>query len=341
MITVGARDDIEDVLENTHISIKVLGAGGAGNNALRSLGSLGVAGAELIAANTDAQDLLKTPADKKIILGRMMTRGLGAGNNPGVGEVAAKESIESIKTAIEGAHLLFVIGGLGGGTGTGSIPVICQQAREQNILTVAVVSLPFAMEGQRRWNNAMEGLRKLERSTDSIILIPNDKLMQHAEDMALTQAFMLADTITAEAIKGIVELITRPGVINLDFADLRTILRDSGVCVIGSGESDTQNRSIEAADIAMHNPLIDANLRGAKGCLINVIGGPDMTLSEAQKVVHEARKVLDDDARIIWGTQLDPTMEGKLKVLLILTGLSSRAIIDSKAEDGFVDLEDI
>jgi len=338
---VGAKNDIEEILENTVITIRVLGAGGAGNNALRSLGSLGVAGAELIAANTDAQDLLKTPADKKIILGKLMTRGMGAGNNPAVGEVAAKESIEQIKAAIQNTHLLFVIGGLGGGTGTGSIPVICQLAGEQNVLTVAVVSLPFAMEGPRRWNNAMEGLRKLEKSTDAIILVPNDKLMQHAEDMALSQAFMLADTITAQAIKGIVELITRPGVINLDFADLRTTLKGAGVCVIGSGESDTQNRSIEAADLAMHNPLIDANLRGAKGALINVTGGPDMTLSEAQKVVHEVRKVLDDDARIIWGTQLDPTMEGKIKVLLILTGLSSRAILDSKAEDGFVDIEDI
>ncbi len=321
--------------------IKVLGSGGAGNNTLDSLYSSGVHGAELIALNTDAQDLLDTSCDAKILLGRNLTRGLGAGNDPLKGEQAARESQAAIREAVQDADLVFIVGGLGGGTGTGSLPVIADVVKECGILSVAVVSMPFQMEGKRRMENAMQGMRKLEDKVDALIVLPNDRLMEHAQQMPLQQAFGMADKVSAQALKGIIELITRPGIVNLDFSDLKAILKNSGVCVIGVGESDTQERAIEAVQNALGNPLVEANISEAKGALINVIGGMDMTLSQAQSTIEEVKRSLSEDAKIIWGTQLDESMKGKIKVLVVMTGLTSRAMVDSQAVDGYVAMDEI
>jgi len=326
---------------NTTVTIKVIGSGGAGNNTLTTLQNIGIQGAELIAANTDAQDLLDTSADSKILLGKNLLHGLGAGNDPLMGEKAALESVEMIGAAVHGSDICFVVGGLGGGTGTGSIPVIAQETKRQGILTVAIVSLPFQMEGQRRWENAMEGVRKLETLVDALILLPNEKLMHLAQDLPLLQAFKLSDEISAQALKGIIEVVTVPGLVNLDFADLIAVLKNTGAAVIGIGESDTTNRPIEAAQSAMHNPLVEANVRGATGGLVNIIGGPDMTLSEAREAVDQVRKVLTENARLIWGTHIDETMQGKMKVMVILTGLSSKTLLDSYADDGYVEVDEL
>ena len=332
---------LEEFLVDTTLTIKVLGAGGAGNNTLDTLAQTGVRGAQLIALNTDAQDLLDTEADGKILLGKHSTRGMGAGNNPQVGESAAREAHEAIRQAVDGSDLVFVVGGLGGGTGTGCLPVIAEISKGQGVLTVAICSLPFQMEGRRRWENAMGGLRKLEGHVDALILLPNEKLMKHAQNMPLQTAFKLSDTVAAEALKGIIELVTKPGIVNLDFSDLKAVLKDSGIAVIGMGESDTQQRATEAVQRAMSNPLIEANLRGASGALINVMGGTDMTLSQAQAVIEEVKKSLTEDARLIWGTQLDESMKGKIKVLVVITGLSSKAMLDSQAEDGYLHVDEL
>lgn len=333
--------DIESFLHEAQVTIKVLGAGGAGNNTLDTLASSGIGGCSLVALNTDAQDLLDTDADHKVLLGRQLTRGLGAGNNPLMGEAAARESCDAIRQSIGKTDLVFVVGGLGGGTGTGSLPVIAEIARSQEALTIGIVSLPFTMEGRRRWDNAMGGLRKLEEHVDALILLPNEKLMQQAQNMPLSQAFQMADTIAAEALRGMIELITKPGIVNLDFSDLKAVLQRSGVAFIGIGESDTQDRATEAAQAALKNPLIEANLQDASGALINVMSGPDMTLSQAQRVIEEIRTALAEDAKIIWGTQLDPALSKKIRVLVVITGLSSKVLIDSHAKDGYVAMDDI
>jgi cell division protein FtsZ len=338
---VSEHNELESFLENALIKIKVFGSGGAGNNTLDTLYASQVRGAQLIALNTDAQDLLSTTADRKVLLGRNLTRGLGAGNNPVTGENAAREAQTAIREEIEETDLAFIVGGLGGGTGTGSLPVIAEILREQGILTVAVVSLPFKMEGQRRWANAMLGLRKLEGMVDALIVLPNEKLMAIAPNMPLQQAFKMADNVSAEALKGIIELITKPGIVNLDFSDVKAILKDSGVAVIGVGESDTQQRAIEAVQMALNNPLVEANLQAASGALINVIGGMDMTLSQAQSTIEEVKKALAEDAKIIWGTQLEEDMKGKVKVLVVITGLTSKAMVDSQAKDGYVTVDDL
>jgi len=333
--------ELESFLNDSAVKITVLGAGGAGNNTLDTLSERGVAGARLVALNTDAQDLLDTNADNKVLLGRKLTKGLGAGNNPFVGEAAARESADEIRAGIGESDLVFVVGGLGGGTGGGTLPVVGEIARQQGILTIGIVSLPFQMEGQRRWDNAMGSLRKLEENVDALIVLPNEKLMKHAQDLPLHQAFKMSDNVSAQALKGIIELITLPGIVNLDFSDIKAVLKDSGVAVIGVGESDTLNRATECVQAALGNPLIEANLRGATGALINVTSGPDMTLSQAQHVIEEVRKALTDNAKIIWGTQLDPEMHGKIRVLVVITGLSSKAMVDSHAEDGFVQIDEL
>ncbi len=299
-------------------------------------------GVELVAMNTDAQDLLATPADYKVILGRTLTKGQGAGNDPDTGARAAAESLVEIKAAVEGANLLFVTGGLGGGTGTGSIPIVAAEAKKHGILTVAVVTLPFLMEGQRRWDNAMRGLQNLEQNCDAIVLLPNEKLLKTCQDLPLPVAFQMSDSVLANGIRGIIELITKPGLVNLDFSDLTAVLRNSGVALISVGESDSNNRADEAITKALSNPLLDVNLHGASGALVNVLGGSDLTLSEAQKIVNKVNEALNPDAKVIWGAQVDASLGKLLKVLVIITGLSAKAIVDSHADaHGFVQLDEL
>jgi cell division protein FtsZ len=319
--------ELEELLSKQKATIKVVGCGGAGNNTINRITEVGVVGSETIAINTDAQDLLYTTADKKILIGKDLTKGMGAGSVPKVGEEAARESEHEIKQAIAGADMVFITCGLGGGTGTGSAPVVAEVAKKMGALTVGVVTLPFQMEGHRRYENAIVGLDKMEKNVDTLIVIPNDKLLELAPELPLHTAFKVADEILTNSVKGIAELVTKAGLVNLDFADIRAVMSNGGVALIGVGESDTERRAIEAVDKALNNPLLDADVSGANGALINVAGGPDMTLAEAKQVVEAISEKLDEDAKIIWGAQITEDLEGTIRVMLIVTGVKSSQII--------------
>jgi cell division protein FtsZ len=318
--------ELEELLTLQRATIKVIGCGGGGNNTIGRITEVGIAGAETIAVNTDAQDLLYTTADKKILIGRESTRGLGAGSNPQVGSDAAKESDTQLKQAITGADIVFITCGLGGGTGTGSAPVIADIAKKTGALTVAIVTVPFTMEGNRRYENAVIGLERLEKIVDTLIVIPNDKLIQLAPDLPLQTAFKVADEILTNAVKGIAEMVTRNGLVNLDFADVRAVMQDGGVALIGVGESDIENRATEAVEKAIGNPLLDVDISGAKGALINIAGSKDLTLNEAKEVVEKISERLSPNARVIWGAQLYEDLGRTLRVMLIVTGVSSPQI---------------
>jgi len=324
-VTIDA--ELEQLLAKQRAAIKVVGAGGGGNNTVQRMSEVGIIGAETIAVNTDAQDLLYTLASKKILLGRELTKGLGAGSEPRVGEEAARETESEIKKALQGSDMVFITCGLGGGTGTGSAPIIAEVARKVGALTVGIVTLPFSMEGQRRYENAVVGLEKLEQVVDTLIVIPNEKLLELAPELPLHTAFKVADEILTNAVKGIAELVTKTGLVNLDFADIRAVMKQGGVALIGVGESDTENRAVEAVEKAINNPLLDADVSGANGALINVIGGEDMTLDEARKVVETVSEKLDDDARIIWGAQISKDLEKTIRTMLIITGVKSSQIL--------------
>ena len=319
--------ELEAILANQRTRIKVIGCGGGGNNTINRIAEVGIKGAETIAINTDAQDLLYTTADKKILIGRELTRGLGAGSNPRLGEEAAKEQELEIKKAIENSDMVFITCGLGGGTGTGSAPVVTQLAKKMGALTVAVVTLPFSMEGNKRWENAQIGLEKLEQVADTLIVIPNEKLLELCPDLPLHTAFKVADEILTNSVKGIAELVTRAGLVNLDFADIKAIMADGGVALIGVGESDTEDRATDAVQKAIDNPILDVDISGATGALINVAGGEDLTLDEARKVVESVAQKLDPDAKIIWGAQIYKDLQKTVRVMLVITGVKSDQIL--------------
>lgn len=321
--------ELEEMLAKQRASIKVVGCGGGGNNTINRISEVGIAGSETIAINTDAQDLLYTTADKKILVGRETTKGMGAGSNPKIGEEAARETEHEIKNAIQNSDMVFITCGLGGGTGTGSAPVVADIAKKLGALTVAIVTIPFTMEGNRRYENAVVGLEKLEQVVDTLIVIPNDKLLEIAPDLPLHTAFKVADEILTSAVKGIAELVTRAGLVNLDFADIRAVMSNGGVALIGVGESDSENRATEAVERAISNPLLDVEIEGAGGALINVMGSKDMTLNEARKVVEAVSERLSEDARIIWGAQIYDDLGGTLKAMLIVTGVKSDQIFGS------------
>ncbi|HLD15451.1 MAG TPA: cell division protein FtsZ [Candidatus Nanoarchaeia archaeon] len=322
--------ELEQMLAKQKSQIKVIGCGGAGNNTINRMTEVGIKGCETIALNTDAQDLLYTNADVKILIGKEVTRGLGAGSNPSIGEEAARETENEIKQALQGCDMVFITCGLGGGTGTGSAPIVAEQAKKVGALTVGIVTLPFEMEGARRYENAMMGLEKLENVVDTLIVIPNDKLLKLAPDLPLHTAFKVADEILTNSVKGISELVTKTGLVNLDFADIRAVMGKGGVAMIGVGESDSENRAVEAVQKAINNPLLDVDITGANGALINVAGGPDMTLEEARKVVETVSEKLDEDARIIWGAQISDDLTNTIRALLIVTGVNSPQILGPK-----------
>ena len=251
---------------------------------------------------------------------------MGAGSIPKIGEEAARENESEIRQALSGADMIFITCGLGGGTGTGSAPVVAEVAKKSGALVVGIVTLPFSMEGQRRYENALMGLEKLEATVDTLIVIPNDKLLELAPDLPLHTAFKVADEILTNPVKGFAELVTKAGLVNLDFADIRAIMGSGGVALIGVGESDTENRATEAVEKAIENPLLDVDIAGASGALINVAGGPDMTLDEARKVVETVSSRLDQDARVIWGAQIQEDLEGSIRTILIITGVKSTQI---------------
>jgi len=315
--------ELEELLAKQKAKIKVIGVGGAGNNTINRMSEVGIKGAEIIAINTDAQDLLYTTAEKKILIGKELTGGLGAGSEPSVGREAAKETQAEIKAAIRDSDMVFITCGLGGGTGTGAAPVIADIAKKSGALTVGICTMPFTMEGQRRYENALIGLEQLEQTVDTLIIIPNNKLLELAPDLPLHTAFKVADEILTSAVKGIAELVTRAGLVNLDFADIRTVMANGGIAMIGTGESDTEHRANEAVEKAIHNPLLDVDITGATGALVNVLGGPDMTLEEARIVVEAVSSKLAEDARLIWGAQISSDLQNVVRVLLIVTGVKS------------------
>ncbi len=334
---VSAEDaEILKLLEESAPKICVVGTGGSGNNTVNRIQEIGITGARLIAMNTDAQHLLRTKAEKKIVLGKKRTKGLGAGSNPEVGEAAAQESEEEIKQVLANSDLVFVTCGMGGGTGTGSAHIIAKTAKHSGSLCIAVVTTPFTSEGLKRRENANKGIEKLRREADTTIIIPNDRLLDYVPDLPLNAAFKAADMVLANAVKGITELITKPGLVNLDFADVRTILSESGTAMIGLGEtegSELPDRVVLAADKALTSPFLDMDVSSASRALINITGGSDMTLGEAEAAVNSISRRIAQDAHIIWGANIDDTLQNHgVRVLAVLSGVREKQPAQSAEE---------
>ncbi|MBI5223659.1 cell division protein FtsZ [Candidatus Micrarchaeota archaeon] len=347
-IATPRSSDDEEILkfiqeEESKKKIYVVGAGGSGTNTLDRLFEMGINGVGLIAMNTDARHLLKVKANKKILLGKKTTGGRGAGSNPQVGEDSAKEAYEDIKTALADAGMVFITCGMGGGTGTGSAPVIAEAIKSTGALTIGVVTLPFQSEGKIRWDNALAGLEKLKKHTDTLIIIKNDKLLSLVPDLPLNTAFKVCDEVLAGSVKGIAELVTKSGLVNVDFADLRTILSDAGFAVIGLGEATLDAKSEERAKVAVEtaltSPLLDADISTSTRALVNVIGGEDMTLKEAEFVVGEVARRINPNAHIIWGARVEENIKkSSMKVLVVIAGV--RFSKDKqKTQDGATDLD--
>jgi cell division protein FtsZ len=330
--------ELEELIKKQSAKIKVIGVGGAGNNSLSRMREIGIKGGELIAVNTDAQDLLYANADQKILIGRDLTQGLGAGSNPKIGEQAARESESEIKKKIANSDMIFITCGMGGGTGTGAAPYIAELAKKQGSLTIGVITLPFTIEGKKRIENAIEGLDKMQSIVDTLIVIPNDKLLELAPELPLHTAFKIADEILTNAVKGITELVTTTGLVNLDFADIKAVMENGGVSLIGLGESDSGERAVEAVEKAIKNPLLDVDISGATGALVNIIGGPSMTLEECKKIIETIGNQLSSDAKLIWGAQIAEDLDKSIRVLLIVTGVKSSQIIGNQ-DDNLNDLK--
>ncbi len=325
--------ELEILVQKQGTRVKVIGCGGGGGNSVSRMKEIGIKGCEVIAINTDAQDLLYTSSDVKILIGRELTGGLGAGSNPKIGEEAAKESEQEIRKRLANADLVFITCGLGGGTGTGSAPVIADLAKKAGALVIAIVTLPFTVEGQKRIENAQYGLERLEQIADTLIVVPNDKLLEIAPELPIQTAFKVADEILTNSVKGIAELITTAGLVNLDFADVKAVMSNGGVSLIGIGESESgDNRALEAVERAIHNPLLDVNISQAKGALVNVIGGPDMSLNEYRDIMQKVSSKIPSGAKIISGAKIAQDMDKNIRVLLIVTGVKSPQILGSESE---------
>jgi cell division protein FtsZ len=318
--------ELEELLKKQHSKVKVFGVGGAGNNTISRMREIGIKGGEFIAVNTDAQDLLYTDADYKILIGKELTMGLGAGSNPKIGEEAAHESEQEIKKRLQGCDMVFITCGLGGGTGTGAAPVVAEMAKKNGALTIGVVTLPFTIEGKKRIENAEYGLERMESLCDTLIIIPNDKLLEIAPELPLQTAFKVADEILTNAVKGTTELVTKAGLVNLDFADVKAVMSNGGVSLMGMGEADSANRARDAVEKAISNPLLDVDVSNATGALINIIGGNDMSLDEAREIIATIGNQLNPDAKMIWGAQISPEMEKAIRVMIIITGVHSHQI---------------
>ena len=327
-LTHGVNDrELEDILKGLTTKIKVIGCGGAGTNTISRCLNGGISGTDLVAINTDAQHLLISHAPFKVLIGKHLTKGLGAGSLPKIGEEAAKESEQDVRSAVGHADMVFVTCGLGGGTGTGSAPIVAQIAKETGALTIGVVTLPFSVEGMIRMENAEIGLKKLRDICDTVIVIPNDKLLDIVPNLSLNDAFKVADEVLMRSIKGITEMITMPGLVNLDFADLKTVMKRGGVAMIGLGQAEGENKAVNAVVEALNSPLLEVDISEATGALVNVTGGEDMTISEAERVVEEIYSRVDPNARIIWGTTIDPTLKRNIRAMLVITGVKSKQIL--------------
>ena len=309
--------------------ITVFGVGGAGGNAVNNMIEKELEGVDFVVANTDAQALQQSNAPHRIQLGVKVTEGLGAGARPSVGAAAAEENIEQIVDHLAGAHMCFITAGMGGGTGTGAAPIIAQAARELGVLTVGVVTKPFQFEGAKRMRQAEEGVEQLQKMVDTLIIIPNQNLFRLAnEKTTFTEAFSMADDVLYQGVKGVTDLMVRPGLINLDFADVRAVMDEMGKAMMGTGEDSGEERAIQAAEKAIANPLLDEiSLRGAKGVLINITGGHDLTLFELDEAANRIREEVDADANIIVGSTLDSSMEGSMRVSVVATGIDASEIV--------------
>lgn len=317
-------------------TIKVIGVGGGGNNAVGRMIGAQVQGVDFIAVNTEAQILEKSAAENKIQIGEKVTRGLGAGAKPEVGEQAAQESKDDISKALQGADMVFVTAGMGGGTGTGAAPVVAQCAKELGALTVGVVTKPFSFEGKVRMRNALSGIEKLKANVDTLLIVPNDRLLQTIDKKtSLKDAFRTADDILRQGIQGISDLITAPGVINLDFADVKTIMSDQGEGLMGIGIGTGENRATDAAKMAISSPLLERPIDGAKGIIINVTGNEDLGLFEIQEAAQVITEAADPDANIIWGTSVDPDLDDTVRITVIATGFDDDKKKSSAPGRGF------
>ena len=312
--------------------IVVIGVGGAGGNAVNNMIGAGLDGVEFIVANTDAQALALSRADRKVQLGGGITQGLGAGMRPEIGEQSAEESLDEILEHLDGAHMLFVAAGMGGGTGTGAAPVIARAARERGILTVGIVTKPFQFEGSRRMKLAEQGIENLYSAVDTMITIPNQNLFRVAtEQTTMSDAFSMADEVLHSGVRGVTDLMVVPGLINLDFNDVRTVMDEMGKAMMGTGEATGERRAIEAAEAAINNPLLDdVSLKGAKGVLINITGGRDLTLYEVDEAASLIRGQVDEDANIIVGSALDNDLDGIVRVSVVATGVDTEYVMDAK-----------
>ncbi len=305
--------------------IAVIGVGGAGGNAIANMIAARVEGVDFVVANTDAQALNASPAERRIQLGTQITQGLGAGSRPEVGRAAAEESIAQVEEALNGAHMCFVAAGMGGGTGTGAAPVIAKAARDRGILTVGVVTKPFTFEGNRRMRSADAGIAELQDHVDTLIVIPNQNLFLVANpNTTFKEAFTMADEVLQQGVRGITDLMVMPGLINLDFADVRSVMREMGKAMMGTGEAEGDGRALEAAQKAIANPLLDGvSMAGAKGVIISITGGEDMRLMEVDEAANHIRELVDPDANIIWGSAFNDNLDGKIRVSVVATGIDN------------------
>ena len=308
--------------------ISVIGVGGAGGNAVANMIAAEVQGVDFIVANTDAQALNASPAEQRIQLGLKITQGLGAGSRPEIGRAAAEETMDQVEKALEGAHMCFIAAGMGGGTGTGAAPVIAKAARERGILTVGVVTKPFSFEGNRRMKSADAGIAELQKHVDTLIVIPNQNLFLSANpNTTFKEAFMMADEVLQQGVRGITDLMVMPGLINLDFADVRSVMSEMGKAMMGTGEASGDSRAIEAAEKAIANPLLDGvSMKGAKGVIVSITGGEDMRLMEVDEAANHIRELVDPDANIIWGSAFNNDLEGRIRVSVVATGIESDAM---------------
>ncbi|UCD02766.1 MAG: cell division protein FtsZ [Candidatus Aenigmatarchaeota archaeon] len=313
-------------LDLKEASILIVGVGGAGNNMINRLSEMGIDGAKTLAVNTDVKHLSVTKSDHKLLLGKETTKGLGAGGYPDVGRKAAEESEKDIKKILEGVDMVYGLAGLGGGTGTGALPAISKIAKEMGAISIACVTMPFKIEGARI-RKAEDGLYQLRQVCDTAIVIENDKLLQVAGDRPLEEAFGVADELIATTVKGVTETISTPSLVNLDYADVKTIMHSGGVAAVGFGESNNQTRAEESVTKALQNPLLEVDYTGGSGALIHITGGNDLKLDETNTIGDYVSKLLDPDAQVIWGARIDPEFTGKIRVITIITGVKSPYIL--------------
>ena len=326
----------QDIFKAKSAVIKVMGIGGGGCNAINSMINSNITSAEFIAVNTDSQALLLSKAETCVQIGEVLTKGLGAGSNPEVGENAAEESRELITEALEGADLLFIAAGMGGGTGTGAAPVVAKIAREMGILTIAVVTKPFTFEGRVRNENATRGITNLKKHVDTLVVIPNDKLLQFLpENISMLDAFKVADDMLKQGVVGIVDLIATPSLINLDFADVNTVMRNQGLAHMGIGRAKGEKRIIEAVRQAVSSPLLETTIEGAKSVILNVTGSRDLMLGEVNEAATLIQGIIDERANLIFGSTIDEHMVDEVKITVIATGFSPDGIQDKTSESIF------